>query len=474
MNAERQTGLIISQVETWVAELEQAVQSFEETITHAEQCMEEVEQVERADDEEEAPGLQLILTHALHTSHEVEARVTTASRSLDEALELAEQIARESAPADELAPLQMGTLVCQGCYRLVQFLHSRPRVNLYLARRVTEVSSTGNGTLPGAQEPAQPLVAIRELVLNGLPPELRQCIEHAAFEEFAAPQLFGTPHLPAVGDHTYLEHGRHYLVMQARQVRGSIPTRAVLLSELIPDQPQSNTRLDISLALNWGIELCQSVAHLHSMQNVPGELTPAMLLVDREMRAPWAPILLASWPPAPSFWPGTSQGEEYHQVFPTRYENENAPLESDEQAFAAPEIHEGLRDERSDVYALGAILYLLFTSQAPPAASARLQSAAKSSKSAQSSRNRQRSRRTAEQASEQDQTLTPPHLLNQQISPLLEHIVLRALALNPAQRFASAQDLASALEGFQLKAEVTELPPGRASRLRKLLEWIRK
>ncbi len=480
MNAEQQTELILPQVETWVAELEQAVQSFEEAVTHAEQCMDEVEHAERAHGEGDASALQLLLTQALHVSHEVEERVTTTSGSLSEALEQAEQTSRKSAPTDELAPLQVGTLVCRERYRVVQLLHSRPRVHLYLARRVPDPASAGAATPVDAQSPdatsAQPLVAIRELVLNGLPPELRQCIEHAAFEEFAASQLFGTPHLPGVGDRGYLENERHYLIMQARQVRGSAPTSAILLSELIFDQPQGSARPDLASALNWGTQLCQIVAHLHGMQNVLGELTPDMLLVDREGRAPWAPILLAGWPPAPPFWPGASQGEEYHQVFPVRYENENAPVVSDEQVFAAPEIRAGLRDERSDVYALGAILYLLFTGHAPPVASTRLQLATTPASPRRGDRkaDRQRSRRTTEHEREQEHTLTPPHLLNKRISPLLEQVVLRALALNPEQRFANAQDLSEALEGVQLKAETAALPPAKASRLRRLLEWIRK
>ena len=43
------------------------------------------------------------------------------------------------------------------------------------------------------------MVAIRELVLSGLEPAQRQQIIRAAFEEFAAPRLFGSPHLAGAG-----------------------------------------------------------------------------------------------------------------------------------------------------------------------------------------------------------------------------------------------------------------------------------
>ncbi|MGH2508859.1 MAG: hypothetical protein ACRDHZ_15855, partial [Ktedonobacteraceae bacterium] len=224
MASERQTELILSHVEIWVGELERTVQRFESAITHAEQRMSELELLEVADDAADVSSLQLLLTDALHTSHEVEARVTTANVALSDALAEADLILHDAHPGYELVPLQVGSVICAGRYRVIQHLYSRPRVHLYLARRLTASLLSWSDT--------QPLVAIRELVLNGLTPELRECIEHAAFEEFAAPQLFGTAHLPGVGDRSYLENERHYLVMQARQTRGNKPAFAVLLSQL--------------------------------------------------------------------------------------------------------------------------------------------------------------------------------------------------------------------------------------------------
>lgn len=464
MASERQMGLILSRVETWAGELECAVQRFEKTLAHAEQQMDEIEPLEHTDGGEERSGVSLRLTHILDSSREAEAQVTAAHTALSEALAEAERFWQSDHPVDALAPLPVGTVVCAGRYRLVQHLYSRPRVHLYLARRLSPVG-------------APSLVAIRELVLQGLVPELRECIECAAFEEFAAPQLFGTRHLPSVGDRGYLENERHYLVMQTRQVRGRSPAFAVLLSELLLGQPRSRVRLEISTALHWGIRLCHTVAHLHSMQNILGELTPEMILVDRLESASWAPILLASWPPVPHFWPGLQQGEAYHQVFPAK--QDNTPTANDERAFAAPEIFEGLRDERSDIYALGAILYLLLTGRKPSTAPQRLQAEGLPkvgrgerymSMMLRNILNWQRSAHV----SEQGQALVPPHVLNKRISPLLEQILLRALALNPEQRFARAQDLAEALEGVQLKMGTGAVSQMKASRVRRLLEWLRK
>lgn len=289
MDSEGQTGLILSEIKTWVAELERAVYTFEGSVARAEQRMNEVAFLEGAHNAQS--GLQLLLTHALQSSHATEARVAAANRALSDALAQADFALQNSVAVDDLTPLEEGMLVCGGRYRVVRLLHRRPRVHLYLARRLTDLPLAGTGEYP--------LVVIRELVLSDLEPELSRCIERAAFEEFAAPLLFGTPHLPGVGDRTYLEHGRHYLIMQPRQARDNNQSSALLLSEMLFSPTRDNSWPHMTTALRWGTQLCQVVARQHRMQNVLGELTPDMLLVDHEGHADWAPLLLASWPPPP-------------------------------------------------------------------------------------------------------------------------------------------------------------------------------
>jgi serine/threonine protein kinase len=154
--------------------------------------------------------------------------------------------------------------------------------------------------------------------------------------------------------------------------------------------------------------------------------------------------------------------------------------EQDSRTFVAPEILTGLRDTRSDVYALGAILYLLCTGNAPKAASQRLRDQPTTRIERLTPRPGKRSEPPA-LATHQDPTLIAPRQFNQRISPLLEQIILRALALEPEQRFASARDLAEALESMHLKTELpttpaiaTPFPRAKASRLRRLFEWLKR
>jgi hypothetical protein len=389
--------------------------------------------------------------------------------------------------------LPEGSIILNGQYRLLQLLHQRPRVNLYLAQRLYPQP----GTEPQSSVPSESLVAIRELVLTGLPTNVRAQIEKAAFEEFAAPGVLGSPHLPRAGDRLRSEGERHYLVMQLRGARGRRPAVAVTLAELLLGRRQWPLWLDVETAFGWGLQLCRTVARLHRLGIVLGDLHPTMILVDREEAAEWAPVPLISWPPSPQPRPmaPTRDATTFHhaplpiigsplvaldQIFPPAH----PPVDD---AFAAPELLDGVCDERSDVYSLGAILYLLLTRYAPiPTAHRRGQTQDQTTKlkfaPAELNEMHNSSRNDGvPEGPAKSRELIPPHLLNNRLPSILEEIVLRALALNPGERYQSVAALVGALEAVDLKQILVEVATSmsangsrKVSRIGKVVEWLRR
>ncbi|MEO8970807.1 MAG: hypothetical protein ABI406_04305 [Ktedonobacteraceae bacterium] len=349
-------------------------------------------------------------------------------------------------------PLQAGTTILDDQYRLLELLHQRPRVNLYLGRRLPRTAITKQQL-----ETQESLVVIRELVLLGLPQQLQKQVEQAAFEEFVSPAMFGSLRLPGAGDRVRVEGERHYLVMQLRGAHGGKngkdgssrgkewPTVAVTLTELLLNRRQWPLWLDMETGLNWGVQLCRIVARLHRLGLVAGDLDPNTVLVDENGPAEWPPVLLVSWPPAPQFWCESSTQSDvitpWLQIFPIATTLSTS-------AFAAPETLEGKCDERSDVYSLGAILYLLLTRYAPIAAQQRQHT--------------------------EGIELIPPRLFNAQIPVPLEHVLLCALALEPEERYVTVFALIEALERIDLKLAGAEDTEQKVSPLEKVVRWARQ
>lgn len=108
--------------------------------------------------------------------------------------------------------------------------------------------------------------------------------------------------------------------------------------------------------------------------------------------------------------------------------------------FAAPEQFEQSRlTPAADVYAVGVCLYMLLTGQAP-----------------------------RDDVPHSQPEIIAPRMLNAAIPPALERIILRALALDPSQRYANAQSMLEALRVVSLPEQSSGAPPLSAKRRRRL------
>lgn len=322
-----------------------------------------------------------------------------------------------------------GTIILGGQYRVLQLLHQRPRVNLYLGKRL---GGWENATVQN--DAHEVFVAIRELVLTGLAPQTCVEIEQAAFEEFVSPLVLSSPRLPGAIDFVRVEGERHYLVMQlngCQSEHSAFSTQHVTLAKLLLSWRQWPVWVDVETSLSWGAQLCRIIARLHRSGVVLGDLDPTTVVVDGEGISDRIPVLLVSWPPAPQFWPHDTitSIERYRQLFPFAQA-------SVANAFVAPEALLGDYDACSDVYSLGAILYLLLTRYAPISAALRLGLV-----------NDVGDAGDAEDADAPDSiALIPPQRLNKRITGTLSEILLRALAIDPEQRYATMFELAEAIE----------------------------
>ena len=363
---------------------------------------------------------------------------------------------QQKSDVEEEETLEEGEVILDGRYRIAQLLYKRPRLHLYLGHRLSSEASSDEEVEQGKQEP---LVAIRELVLTSLSPLVREQIEKAAFEEFVSPTVLGSSQLSTGGDRVWIEGERHYLVVQLYDKKNATYADVVTLDELLLGRQEWPLWLNDEIALTWGAQLCRIVARLHRLGIVLGDLDLSTILVSSAGITPWAPILLTSWPPPPHFWPPATTTSEairlQHQIFPVaRVAQWNA--------FVAPEMLRGRCDERSDVYSLGALLYLLLTHYAPAAALHRLQVVSETNEVVWGDE------KVTSAGGSESLELILPHLLYHCISPTLEQVLLHALELDPSLRYPSVFALVEALEAAELEA-VKSTVSSRKAGIRKML-----
>lgn len=386
--------------------------------------------------------------------HKGNPQAPIVTKKITQELAVKQEILTALSTLEHDRPLEIGEVILGGRYRVERHLYTRPRLNLYLGRALDRNKpeaepSMRRGWLTRCWQrlrgkptvPGEPLVAIREIVLTGLDVRQRICIETAGVEEFIEPIGLGAASLATDKDRVLVERGRLYLVLQLQRKRDLGRIEPITLDELLIGKPWPEW-LKRAEVLQWGVQLGRMVARLHRMGIILGEIAPETLLVDRHGRAPWTPLLLTSWPPAPRFWDGpdkTSVLADFQRIFPLARGSQH-------NMFLAPEMLYGLYDQRTDVYALGALLYLLLTRIAPIASMRRLR-AAHHLFTVQNNDLCPTQRQEFE--GYEGLELIPPRFWCEDISERLEQVILKALALDPNERYDSVFSLVEDLEALE-------------------------
>lgn len=195
------------------------------------------------------------------------------------------------------------------------------------------------------------------------------------------------PNLPRVMD--YLgDSDEPYLVMEMIEGQNLEKTQ-----QQAEDQP-----LPLDQVTGWIVQVLDAVEYCHAKGVIHQDIKPANIIIDASGKAFLVDFGIArnNWLVQPAHLHGATLG------------------------FSPPEQYEpGAEiDERSDIYALGATLYCLLTGKTPPSGRDRQQAGA---------------------------ALDRPTLHNPNLPPEMENVILKAMALNPRERYSSAHQMRAAL-----------------------------
>lgn len=210
------------------------------------------------------------------------------------------------------------------------------------------------------------------------------------------------PSLPRVIDYFFVVEQGQYLVMD--YVEGEDLDSMLNRLGALPE-PQ---------VLSWITQICDALAYLHSQPSpiIHRDIKPANIKVRPDGRA-----VLVDFGIAKVYDPHLVTTIGAKAVTP---------------GYSPPEQYGGSpTDTRSDIYALGATLYHLLTGQKPPESVQRAVGGA---------------------------TIVLPRNINQQISPLVEQVVLKAIEVATERRFQSVNELRSALVQPPSPATISQPP----------------
>ena len=215
------------------------------------------------------------------------------------------------------------------------------------------------------------------------------------------------PNVVDVFDVGRLEDGRFFLVMELLEGRD--------LSELLAEAAPLPTVRGIALAL----QICRALNAAHKSGVIHRDLKPENIFLHRTSDGDEI-VKIVDFGIAQLRLPESAPTEERQRKLTTEGTIVGTP------EYMAPEQARGdVMDHRVDIYAVGIIMYEMFTGHPPFTGTAMLQI-------------------LLQQMSEQ-----PPPMAkvnpNLAIAPELEQVIMRALAKRPEERFATMSDLAGAV-----------------------------
>jgi len=284
-------------------------------------------------------------------------------------------------------------------YHITSLVRRRPHVNLYFALD-NQQSRLGR----------QRMVAIRDIDINLLNDEARVQTIKMVQQEYDSLRLWQIPYVLPMIDLQYFK-GHLYAIsgypLAASSLNSTgesdhsdILTGNALRLYTLQDFLQSGQGLPSEQqALKWIQDLCQALNGLHQHQIVIGELDPYTIILD-EKSDNAKPALMISW-----LSPQLQKRLRSSEVS-TRFWS----------YFCAPEALQGKAEPRSDIYSLGAILYLLLSGSLP-----------------------------SEKVLRTKEKLRSPHELNSRISLHVSDCVMQALDTVPSKRFQNALEMSEAL-----------------------------
>lgn len=272
-------------------------------------------------------------------------------------------------------------------YRITSLVRRRPYVSLYLATDIRQ------------QRP----VALRNIDITSLNAEGRADAAAAVQHEY---DVLRRQHIPFVIPLIDVRHFQDHLYVVAgwpRDEKGTHNqhTSANSTSHLhtLQDILQSGKGLPgESLALTWIEHLCQALHEVHASGIVVADLDPQTIILNGDTYTDELALMVSWLPPS------------VRTLFPRTSTIANITN------YTAPEVLLGKPEPRSDIYSLGALLYLLLTGTPPEEPMVRTQ-----------------------------RRLRLPGELNSRSGSLLDDFITKTLTLDAADRFSSVVEMRDAL-----------------------------